>query len=401
MEHLAFIVPAAGQGSRLQAGQNKMLVPLAGQPLLTRTLSALARGAAEANIEVTETIIVAAADEVSLIEKKLLPEVKPHQALGRLQVVPGGATRQQSVANGLAALSHAAQFVAVHDGARPNISGALLQRVVAAGKRHGAAVPTLMLTDTVKKVGESGRVVKTLPRATLRLVQTPQVFRRDWLERAHRRAADTGAQGTDDASLVEMLGEGVYTVPGTPENIKVTEPGDLERAWMARQATPPRSVRVGFGYDVHRVSADPQRPLILGGVRLPAATGLEGHSDADVLAHAITDALLGAAALGDIGQHFPDTDTRYAGADSMKLLQQVVVLINEAGLSLINVDATVAAEAPRLAPHIPAIRQRLAQTLTLPVAAVSVKATTSEGLGFVGTGAGVAAYAICSLATDA
>lgn len=410
---MAYVVPAAGQGRRLGAGKNKLLVDVGGRPLLALTLSALA--AAAADLPLLETIVVAAPVEIDFVTEHVLPAVSGSDALGRVRVVAGGRTRQESVACGLAALNAAVEWVIIHDGARPLVSRELVGRVVAAARSHGAAIPVLPPADTVKQVDNEDLVTATLPRVNLRLAQTPQVFRQSIIAQAYKQAAADGAVGTDDAALVERLGLPVAVAAGDPHNLKVTGPEDLDRlpGYRATAADVPAPtaaipapaaagvLRVGFGYDVHRVSDDPGRPLLLGGVRIAFDAGLAGHSDADVLTHAIIDALLGAAALGDIGTHFPDTDPDYAGADSIDLLRRVVGLLAARGARPVNIDATVVAERPRLAPHIPAMRARLAAAMNVAVTAVSVKATTSEGLGFVGDGSGLAAYAVCNLAVDA
>src|SRR5690606_3542704 len=351
------------------------------------------------SLPVTETVIAAAPAEMETISRVILPAVAPAGALGRIRVVPGGSTRRQSVRAGLTALGTDPHFVAIHDGARPQVTAALLERLTGAAYEHGAAIPVLPPADTVKKVGDSGLVVETLPREAVRLVQTPQVFRTELALQAHARAAADGFEGTDDAALVERLGIPVHTVPGDPGNLKVTTPEDLSRLRSPDSFPPPAICRVGMGYDVHRFSDDPARPLILGGVAVPGARGLAGHSDADVLTHAVMDAMLGAVAMGDIGRHFPDTDPRYEGADSMELLRHVAGLLEEKAARVINIDAVVAAEAPRLAPYIPAMGANIAAAIGLPTTAVSIKATTGEGLGFVGRGEGIAAYAVCSIVT--
>lgn len=240
--------------------------------------------------------------------------------------------------------------------------------------------------DTVKLVDGEGRAVETLDRQSLRQVQTPQGFRRELLERAYSQVK---TPASDDASLVEALGEPVYLVMGDPDNIKITLPGDLERAQVnLRGVQPPR---VGFGYDVHRLVAG--RPLILGGVSIPYDKGLLGHSDADVATHALIDALLGAAGLPDIGLQFPDNDARFKGISSLKLLTSTCLLLSNAGYIPYNADITITAQAPRLAPFAPKMRTQLAECLQIPESRVSIKATTTEGLGFEGEGLGISANA--------
>jgi 2-C-methyl-D-erythritol 4-phosphate cytidylyltransferase/2-C-methyl-D-erythritol 2,4-cyclodiphosphate synthase len=271
--------------------------------------------------------------------------------------------------------------------------------------------------DTLKRTDPEGWMCETVDRRPLRTIQTPQVFQWPLLWEAHETAARNGFAGTDDASLVERLGLPVFAVPGDPRNLKITTPEDLAlaEALLAEQGTgneeremrdepspstpphssflvPPSLSRTGFGCDVHRLVAG--RPLILGGVAIPHPVGLEGHSDADVLCHAIGDALLGAAGLGDLGRHFPDTEARWKGASSLDLLRRIVVLARQAGWAPLHVDATLLAEAPKIAPHVPSMAERIGGALGLPPAAVNVKATTTEGLGFVGRREGMAAQAV-------
>ena len=296
-------------------------------------------------------------------------------------VVDGGETRADSVRNGLAAAEGA--LVAIHDAARPFVSRAVITAALEAAARTGAAAPAVPVKDTIK-VAQGGRVVSTPDRAMLYAVQTPQCFSREKYRQA--LACVTGEQArqvTDDCSLFELAGMPVELTAGDYGNYKITTPDDLKKE---------KTMRIGHGYDVHRLVED--RKLILGGVEIPYEKGLLGHSDADVLLHAVSDALLGAAALGDIGGHFPDTDPRYKGADSLELLRQVGLLLKQAGYTVGNIDATILCQAPKLAPHIPAMRQNIARVLDLPADAVSVKATTEEKLGFTGAGQGIAAHAV-------
>ncbi|MBA3604877.1 MAG: 2-C-methyl-D-erythritol 2,4-cyclodiphosphate synthase, partial [Acidimicrobiia bacterium] len=276
--------------------------------------------------------------------------VVPPADAARECAVAGGATRTESVRNGLAAVPAEATIVCVHDAARPLASPELFAAVVGA-VRDGAdgAVPAVAVTDTIKVIDARRRVVDTPSRASVVAVQTPQAFRADVLRRAHA----AGAEGTDDAALVEGLGATVVVVPGEAANDKITEPADLERARRSVSGTgspSPMDVRVGHGFDVHRVGDDPDRPLVLGGCRFDGLPGLAGHSDGDAVAHAVADALLGAAGLGDIGSHFPDTDPAFAGADSVELLRRVGDDVRAAGWSVGNADCSIVCDAPRLAP---------------------------------------------------
>ncbi len=300
-------------------------------------------------------------------------------------VVTGGATRAASVRAGLTRCGDAS-IVVVHDAARPWASPALFRAVLGAVQDGAdAAIPALPVVDTLKRVArdhEASVVVATVVRDDLVAVQTPQVFRRDILERAHA----SGAEATDDAALVEAFGGRVVVIPGELANVKITEPADLERA-----VSPLLALRIGQGVDVHRFSDDRSRPLRLGLVEIAESPGLAGHSDADVVAHAVADALLGAAGLGDLGRHFPDDDPTTEGVSSRNLLVRVVELVAEAGFRPISVDVTILAQRPVLAPVMPDMAARLTGVVGAPV---SVKATTTEGLGAIGRTEGIAATAV-------
>lgn len=299
--------------------------------------------------------------------------------------VPGGATRAQSVCAGLAAAT--GEMVAIHDAARPFVSEEVITAAIDAAEQTGAAAPAVAAKDTVKVAAADGRVLNTPDRSTLFAVQTPQCFRRELYLRALDAVKEDKADlVTDDCSLFELAGLPVVLTPGDYANLKITTKEDLKGE---------STMRIGHGYDVHRLVEG--RRLILGGVDIPYEKGLLGHSDADVLLHAVSDALLGAAALGDIGKHFPDTDPRYEGADSLRLLQEVGNLVRQAGYTVGNVDATVLCQAPKLAPHIQTMRANIARALDVPVECISVKATTEEHLGFTGQGQGIAAHAVALL----
>lgn len=388
MDEVVAIVVAAGQGTRMGPGQavKKQFRLVAGKPLLDWTLEAIARCA-----EIDGIVVVTGVADVARLKRALLgrPELKVRD------VVPGGASRRESVASGLAAVGPDARWIVVHDGVRPLVSPALVSRVLAAARVHGAATAGLPVSDTVKRVEPGGRIVETVDRTTLWSVQTPQAFARALLEEAHRQGGELDA--TDDAGLVERLGRAVYVVRGSAKNVKVTTEEDLEivASWLAEASAAPGEVVCGFGFDVHRIKAG--RALVLGGVRIDCPFGLDGHSDADVLTHAIIDALFGAAALGDIGTHFPDTDPAYRGADSLELLRTARQRLVEAGCRILHVDAFVSAEAPRLKGHIPLMRTRLAEAMAIPVTRVSIKAGTGEGVGPVGRGEVIEARAVATV----
>lgn len=298
-------------------------------------------------------------------------------------VVQGGATRADSVRNGLAAAT--GELVAIHDAARPFVSEGVITAALTAAAETGAAAPAVPVKDTVKVADPSGRVLDTPDRATLYAVQTPQCFRRALYTQA--LAAVTGEKArlvTDDCSLFELAGLPVRLTEGDYANYKITTKEDLQKE---------KTMRIGHGYDVHRLVED--RKLIMGGVEIPYEKGLLGHSDADVLLHAVMDAVLGAAALGDIGKLFPDTDERYRGADSLMLLDRVMEALGEAGYRPVNADVTIVAQKPKLRPYIDQMRVHLARHMGVDVSQVSVKATTSEGMGFEGEEKGMTAHAVC------
>jgi 2-C-methyl-D-erythritol 2,4-cyclodiphosphate synthase/2-C-methyl-D-erythritol 4-phosphate cytidylyltransferase len=309
-------------------------------------------------------------------------------------IVPGGATRQESTARGVAATE--AGLLLVHDGVRPFVPESLILRVLSAAERSGAAVPVLPVHETVKRVDPRGRIRGTLDRGEIGLSQTPQGFRREILEEALARARAEGYVGTDEAELVERTGHEVTWVPGEPANRKLTTPGDFQAAERWIQGAGGSVVRIGFGYDIHPLV--PGRPLVLGGVAIPHPSGCAGHSDADLLAHAITDALLGAAGLPDIGASFPDTDPRFADARSLDLLAQAYRRVRENGFVLVNLDAVVITESPRIAPHLPEIRKGIAAALGCDPSRIGVKGKRGEGLGPVGRGEGIESHAVALLA---
>lgn len=378
------ILAAGGQGRRFGAPVPKQLLSLAGRTILERSVAAFVGHPA-----VDEVVVALPADLVASPPAFLRGTPK------RVLLVDGGARRQDSVANGFAAASPRAEVIVIHDAARPLVDAATIDRTIAAAAESGAAIAALPARDTVKLAadGSPATIAGTIDRDRVWLAQTPQAFSRRVLADAIA-AGRAGASGTDEAALAEQAGHAVRLVEGDARNLKITTPADLALAesWLASERT---TVRIGTGYDSHRLVEG--RPLILGGVVIPHATGLAGHSDADALCHAITDAVLGAAALGDIGRHFPDTDPRWKDADSIDLLRQAVALAHEAGYAVANVDAVVVCERPKLAPHVDAIRARLADALATAVENVSVKGKTNEGMGEAGRGEGIVVHAVALL----
>ena len=364
-------------------GFDKLSFDLGGETVLRRSIRAFAQCP-----QVTELVLVAGKNR-DFVAQQAADCPKP------VQIVAGGATRAESAKNGV--LAAHGELVAVHDAARPFVSAAVITAALEAAARCGAAAPAVPVKDTIKAAarGDGKTVppdcaVQTTPdRSTLYAVQTPQCFDRAAYLAALAELDETRARlVTDDCSLFELTGRPVQLTQGDYANLKITTREDLPRPAQRKET----EMRIGHGYDVHRLVE--QRKLILGGVEIPFEKGLLGHSDADVLTHAVMDAVLGAAALGDIGQHFPDNDPEYAGADSLKLACRVAQILKEHGWRIENIDATLLCQNPKLAPHIPAMRANLAAAFGLPVEAVSVKATTEEHLGFTGEGLGIAAHAV-------
>jgi 2-C-methyl-D-erythritol 4-phosphate cytidylyltransferase/2-C-methyl-D-erythritol 2,4-cyclodiphosphate synthase len=379
---VAAIVVAAGRGLRAGGAQPKQYRLLGGAPVIRASLELLSRHPLIAAVQP-----VVHGDDLPLYDRAAA-------GLTLRTPVPGGATRQDSVRAGLEALADTAlDLVLVHDAARPFASAALVERAVAAAQAFGAAVPGLPLTDTVKAVDAVGRVTGTPDRATLRTVQTPQAFRFDALLDAHRRAAAAGRTDfPDDAAVAEWAGMSVSVFAGEPGNVKLTTDEDF---FAAEQRAAPADIRTGSGYDVHAF-ADGDH-VMLGGVRIPHARGLAGHSDADVALHALVDAILGALAEGDIGAHFPPGDPRWRGAASDQFLRFAAERVRTRRGRIAHLDVTIVCEAPRIGPHRDAMRARIAEIAGVAADRVAVKATTSEKLGFTGRGEGIAALATATI----
>lgn len=312
-------------------------------------------------------------------------------------IIDGGARRQDSVANAFALVASRADIVVIHDAARPLVSADLIRRTLDAAVEHGAAIAAQPATDTVKRGDGDGVIVDTLPRGEIFMAQTPQAFRVAVLRDALALARGA-AEATDEATLVERAGHRVQLVVGDTQNMKITTADDLalaERLFGPATQSPPggeTTLRIGSGYDLHRLVEG--RRLILGGVVIPFDRGLAGHSDADAVCHAVTDAILGGAGAGDIGRHFPDTDAAWKDADSLALLARAAQIVGHAGFSVVNVDVVVIAERPKLVPYIDAMRSTLAGALGVAVDRVSVKGKTNEGVDSTGAGASIAVHAI-------
>lgn len=377
---VAAIVPAAGSGQRLGGGTPKALRRIGGKTLLERSLSALA-----AHPAVVEVVVAVPAADVDAVAASMPDLGVP------VHVVPGGDSRQASVAAALRATDPTCDVVIVHDAARPLVPGAVIARVVdAVASGAAAVVPGLPVVDTIKQTDSGGLVVGTPPRHLLRAVQTPQGFRRDVLVAAHAQAA-SGGTATDDASLVEQAGWPVLVVEGDPAAMKITGPDDLQRAeeLLRRRAAhdrAPAPPRVGIGVDVHRFGGD--RTLMIAGLAWPGEPGLEGHSDADVACHAAADALFSAAGIGDLGSNFGTSQPQWAGASGLVLLREAARRTRDAGFDIGSVSVQIIGNRPRIG----ARRKEAELAMSAAVGApVSVSATTTDGLGLTGRGEGLAA----------
>ena len=383
--HVTAIIAAAGEGRRLGATVPKQFLDIGGRSILERSVIAFT-----SHDRVDDVIVVL---PVGMIDE-------PHGWMERpgahaVQVVAGGSCRQESVANAFACVSPTTDVVLVHDAARPFVSSALISRAIDAAVTHGAAIAAIPARDTVKQVesrGEDVVISATIPRETIYLAQTPQAFRRDVL-RAAVAIGRTGVDATDEAMLAERAGHRVHVIEGEATNVKITTANDLDAARRATLSA--SSGRIGTGYDLHRLVEG--RPLLLGGVSVPSDKGAIGHSDADVVCHAVIDAMLGAACAGNVGQHYPDTDPRWKGASSMQMLRDSRQLIQARGFTVDNVDVTVILERPKIAQFIDRIRVELAAALEIGVDRVSVKGKTNEGVDAVGRGEAIAAHAVALL----
>jgi 2-C-methyl-D-erythritol 4-phosphate cytidylyltransferase/2-C-methyl-D-erythritol 2,4-cyclodiphosphate synthase len=381
--HVTAIIAAGGTGSRLGADMPKQFLDLDGRPILEHSVRALVE-----HPRVSELIVALPAESADSPPSWLT-------SCAKVRIVAGGARRQDSVANAFDTITRS-EIILIHDAARPFVSPELISRSLDAALAYGAAIAATPVTDTVKLVqaAENGPVIHgTIPRESVYLAQTPQAFKRQILAEAIALGR-SGVQATDEAALAEQAGHAVHVVEGDPSNVKITTPADLVRA--RERMKPVMTSRAGTGYDLHRLVEG--RPLIIGGVDIAFEKGALGHSDADVACHAATDAILGAACLGDIGRHFPDTDPRWKGASSIELLRQAAVLVRGAGHSIVNVDVVVVLERPKIAPHLSAIREGLAGALDIPVDCVSVKGKTNEGVDAIGRGEAIAAYAVAVIA---
>lgn len=373
------IIAAAGSGSRMNMDRSKLLLKIEGKTVIEKTLDTFAENAH------IDSIIVATSDEdVARIcsgKDKLMA------------IVPGGRERQDSINGALSLIDDENSIVLVQDGARPFTSSDLIDNIIKAAHEVGASIPAVPLKDTIKTV-EGNHVGITLERSSLVSVQTPQGFKASLLKKAYENAMEKQLVVTDDSSMVELLGHKVAIVMGEYDNIKITTKEDLRYLGGNEM-----DIRTGVGYDVHKLVEG--RDLILGGVKIPHTLGLLGHSDADVLLHAVMDSILGAIGQGDIGRHFPDTDDSYKGISSIKLLEHVKKVLDESGYTISNLDCLIIAQKPKVLPYAMQMRKNIASVLEIMEDRVNVKATTTEKLGFEGREEGISSMVSCLVVKNA
>jgi len=382
--HVTAIIAAGGRGVRHGGARPKQFLSLGGRPILQRSVDAFL-----SCDRIFDIVVALPPAEGASVPEYLRNRPKP------LEIVDGGDRRQDSVANAFARVSSAADVVVIHDAARPLVSSDLIGRTVDAAAQYGAAIAALPSTDTVKRSNADRFIVETIPRNEIFLAQTPQAFRVDVLRDA-LALAGSSTDATDEAMLAERAGHRVHLVDGDPRNLKITTADDLATAErLVSGGAGAATLRIGNGYDLHRLVAG--RPLVLGGVTIPFERGLDGHSDADVICHAVTDAILGAAAAGDIGRHFPDTDGAWKDADSLMLLARAATVVVNAGFTIGNVDVVVIAQRPKLVPYIDQMRENLARAMNIRVGHVSIKGKTNEGVDSMGAGDSIAAHAVALL----
>ena len=386
MKNGAVIIPAAGSGTRMKLNHPKQYHVVAGAPILIHTIKAFLHHPCIA------TVVVVVPQDHLEATVQLLGDFKITSE--QVRIIAGGIRRQDSVLNGLETLSPQTDIVLVHDGARPMVSEDLITACYQVAKKDGAAIAAVPVKDTLKRSTPEQKVAGTVNREALWQAQTPQAARYELLSQAYKDNGD--ADVTDESTLLERAGIPVTLVEGAETNIKITRPEDLILAQKIMQKqTPTVSPRIGHGFDAHQLV--PERKLVLGGVEIPYHLGLAGHSDADVLTHALCDALLGAIGAGDIGRHFPDNSSEFKDIYSIILLDRVMEQVNRSGFELGNADITVVCQAPKLAGHLPKMQEILSASCKSPLNTVNIKATTTEKMGFAGRGEGISCHAVVLL----
>lgn len=368
----------------MAAGLPKQFLDLQGLPILVRTCKAFLE------MEMIQEMVIPVPVEFKEETLSLLRQHLPRTLLGKVTITQGGVTRQESVKAGLLKLSEHIELILIHDAARPLVNRSLILDCLQTAHKHGAAIAAIKVKDTLKQAGTHGQIEKTIDRTHLWQAQTPQVARRELLERVFHHAEQTGFTGTDEASLFEHLNIPVTLVQGSEKNFKITLPEDLALAVALLKSG--QNMKIGHGYDAHRLIKG--RKLILGGVEIPHAMGLDGHSDADVLSHALTDAILGSLGLGDIGRHFPDNDPRYKNIRSLTLLEDVINQAHDRSCTLSNADITLVCQQPKLAPYLQEMQDNISQSCQVAKESINIKATTTEQMGFTGRKEGIAAHAV-------
>ena len=384
MPKVAAVILAAGSGTRMLSDVTKQRMHIRGESVLHRSVRIFSECE-----NISSIVVVCRADELEWAESELSDVLKPYR------IISGGKTRAESAKLGFGAIPNDSDYVAIHDAARCLVTADIIDSVISAAIFYGAATASTPVTDTLKRVDSESKIVETIPRESIYSASTPQVFSTLLYKKALSEAKNIESF-TDDNMLIEALGHEVVCVDTGRENIKITTPDDVSYAeYILGKREGMLEYKIGHGYDVHRLV--PGRALVLGGVNIPSDKGLLGHSDADVLTHAIMDSLLGAMGLGDIGKHFPDTSGEFKDISSLELLARVASLILENGYTVVNVDATVILQRPKIASYIDSMKENIAKILGIEVGRINIKATTEEGLGFTGSGEGAAAHSVSML----
>ncbi len=381
----AAIIPAAGIGTRMKLDHPKQFHRLSGAPILVHTVKAFLK-----NSHIDQIVVVVPADWIKQTREMFTAYVDEG---AEITIVPGGKRRQDSVLAGLNTINREIDIVLVHDGARPLVSQTVIDSCYEAAINNGAAIAAVPVKDTLKKGDKTAMVTDTVERKNLWHAQTPQAARRELLVKAFQQLG--GKDVTDESSLLQLAGIPVTLVAGSESNIKITRPEDLQLAETIMCSSTKIPVRIGHGYDAHRFAEN--RALVLGGVTIPHPLGLAGHSDADVLTHALCDAILGALGEGDIGRHFPDSDKQFSNIYSISLLERVIALATSHSYSLANCDITLVCQAPRLAPYLDEMKELLAKTCKVNNNSINIKATTTEKMGFTGREEGISCHAVVLL----
>jgi 2-C-methyl-D-erythritol 4-phosphate cytidylyltransferase/2-C-methyl-D-erythritol 2,4-cyclodiphosphate synthase len=387
----AAIIPAAGIGSRMKLKEPKQFHPLAGIPILIHTLRPFL-----AIRHIHQVVVVVSADKITTVQALLADYFSPKQRK-KIQVVRGGKRRQDSVRAGLESIDPATDIVLVHDGARPLVSREIIEKCCHAILRDGAAITAVPVKDTIKKINKNHVVTITIDRRNLYHAQTPQGARLPLLQKGFERLEDRNV--TDESALLELAGIPVTIVEGAESNFKITRPEDLFLAEkIMEKKREQTTMRIGHGFDAHRFADN--RQLVLGGITVPHEQGLAGHSDADVLTHALCDAILGALGAGDIGHHFPDSDKQFKNIYSIVLLEKVMEEVCARSCFLVNADITVVCQAPKLAPFLAEMKKLLARCCGVDEKVINIKATTTEKMGFTGRKEGISCHAVVLLSSN-